>query len=69
MSPRVLNKESVPRRFREKPFVVPKASAVEGKKKGQGGKNLSLNYLLILRLFSRGYSVKLIHCLLCFAQT
>lgn len=36
MSPRVLNKESVPRRFREKPFVVPEASAVEGKK-GQGG--------------------------------
>ena len=48
MSPRVLNKESVPRRFREKPFVMLEALAVKGKK-GQGGKNLSLNYLLILR--------------------
>jgi len=36
MSPRVLDKESarVPRRFREKPFVVPEA--LEGKRPGRG---------------------------------
>lgn len=61
VSPRVLDKESVRvlQRFREKPFVVPKALKAEGKK-DKPEKNLNLNCLLILSLFSCSFSVKLI---------
>lgn len=56
---RVFDKESVRvlQRFREKPFVVPKAL----KAKGKGielKKNLNLNCLLILSLLSCSFSVK-----------
>lgn len=59
VSPRVLDKESVRvlQRFREKPFVVPKALKAEGKK-DKPEKNLNLNCLLILSLFSCSFSVK-----------
>lgn len=66
----VLDKESVRvlQRFHEKPFVVPKALKAEGKK-DKAEKNLNLNYLLILSLFSCGFSVKLIDVnVSCFAQ-
>lgn len=43
--------------IREKPFVVPKALKAEGKK-DKPKKNLNLNCLLILSLFSCNFSVK-----------